>query len=191
MALKPFIGISQIWYGDVFDAAVTAASLKTWLGTATEVKNSHQDTWQYTEDDPTYTDYINELNGEIYYRDVTQKGAKTITFTMGEYTFDDKIDLQGGEKVDTDAGWSASDTPGIVNKGIVGQTKTGNYVVFTNAAVIAKGTMAEKNIGLGVTAVAMENPNDNVKSDYLFDGEKVEAAALMSAEAPVKSKPTI
>lgn len=110
---------------------------------------------------------------------------------MGEYTFDDKIDLQGGEKVDTDAGWSASDTPGIVNKGIVGQTKTGNYVVFTNAAVIAKGTMAEKNIGLGVTAVAMENPNDNVKSDYLFDGEKVEAAALMSAEAPVKSKPTI
>lgn len=189
--MKPFIGIKKIWYGDVFTEAVTKASLKTWLGSATQVKNSHQDTWQYTEDDPTYTDYINELSGNIYYRDVTQKGAKTITFTMGEYTFDDKIDLQGGEKVDTDAGWSASDTPGIVNKGIVGQTKTGNYVVFTNAAVIAKGTMAEKNIGLGVTAVAMENPNDNVKSDYLFDGEKVEAAALMSAEAPVKSKPTI
>lgn len=175
--MKPFIGIKKIWYGDVFTEAVTKASLKTWLESATQVKNSHQDTWQYTEDDPTYTDYINELSGNIYYRDVTQKGAKTITFTMGEYTFDDKIDLQGGEKVDTDAGWSASDTPGIMNKGIVGQTKTGNYVVFTNAAVIAKGTMAEKNIGLGVTAVAMENPNDNVKSDYLFDGEKVEAAA--------------
>lgn len=96
--MKPFIGIKKIWYGDVISEAVTKASLKTLLGSMTEVKNSHQDTWQYTEDDPTYTDYINELNGEIYYRDVTQKGAKTITFTMGEWTFDDKVALQGGER---------------------------------------------------------------------------------------------
>ena len=88
--MKPFIGIKKIWYGDVITEAVTKTTLKTWLGTATEVKNSHQDTWQYTEDDPTYTDYINELTGKIYYRDVTQNGAKTITFTMGEFTFDDK-----------------------------------------------------------------------------------------------------
>ena len=107
---------------------------------------------------------------------MTQKGAKTIAFTMGVFSFDDKVDLQGGEKVDTDAGWAASDTPGIVNKAIVGQTKTGNYIVFTNAAVIAKGNAVEKNIGLGVTAVAMENPSAGVKSDYMFDGEKVDAA---------------
>ena len=100
--MKPFIGIKKIWYGDVITSAVTKASLKTWLGTATEVENSHQDTWAYTEDDPTYTDYINELNGSIYYRDVTQKGAKTIAFTMGVFSFDDKVDLQGGEKVDTE-----------------------------------------------------------------------------------------
>ena len=163
--MKPFIGIKKIWYGDVITSAVTKTSLKTWLGTATEVENSHQNTWLYTEDD-----------GDIYYRDVTQKGAKTITFTMGVFSFDDKVDLQGGEKVDTDAGWAASDTPGIVNKAIVGQTKTGNYIVFTNAAVIAKGNAVEKNIGLGVTAVAMENPSAGVKSDYMFDGEKVDAA---------------
>lgn len=173
--MKPFIGIKKIWYGDVISEAVTKTSLKTLLGSMTEVKNSHQDTWQYTEDDPTYTDYINELNGEIYYRDVTQKGAKTITFTMGEWTFDDKVALQGGEKVDTDAGWGDSDTPGIINQGIVAQTKTGNYIVFTNAAVIAKGAQAEKNIGLGVTAVAMSNTNAGVKSDYLFDGTKIDA----------------
>ena len=174
--MKPFIGIKKIWYGDVITATVTKTSLKAWLGTATEVENSHQDTWAYTEDDPTYTDYINELNGSIYYRDVTQKGAKTIAFTMGVFSFDDKVELEGGEKIDTDAGWSSSDTPGIVNKAIIGQTKTGNYIVFTNAAVIAKGNAVEKNIGLGVTAVAMENPNTGVKSDYLFDGEKVDAA---------------
>ena len=174
--MKPFIGIQAIWYGDVITSAVTATSLKTWLGSAEKVLYSHQDTWTYTEDDPSYTDYINELNGEIYFRDVTTKGAKTISFTMGEWTFDDKVALQGGAKVGTDDGWEASDTPGIVNKAVVGKTKTGNYLVFTNAAVIGKGNQVEKNIGLGVTAVAMSNPNTGVKSDYMFDGSKVDAA---------------
>ena len=76
--MKPFIGIKKIWYGAVITAAETPASLKTWLGTATEVKNSHQDTWGYTEDDPTTTDYINELTGKVYYKDVTAKGARTM-----------------------------------------------------------------------------------------------------------------
>ena len=97
--MKPFIGIKKIWYGAVITAAVTPASLKTWLGTATEVKNSHQDTWGYTEDDPTTTDYINELTGKVYYKDVTAKGARTMAFTMGEYSFEDKKELQGGELV--------------------------------------------------------------------------------------------
>lgn len=176
MPLKPFIGIKKIWYGEVFTAAVTAATLKTWLESATEVKNSHQDTWSYTEDDPTYTDYINELTGGIYYRDVTAKGAKTIAFTMGEYELEDLVALRGGMKVGTDEGWGAPDQPTIMNMGVVGQTKTGNYIVFSNAAVIGKGDQQEKNIGLGVAAVAMDNPNEGVKSDYLFDGSKVEAA---------------
>ena len=62
--MKPFIGIKQLWYGDVITAAVTATTLKTWLTSATEVKNSHQDTFQYTQDDPSVTDYINELTGK-------------------------------------------------------------------------------------------------------------------------------
>lgn len=79
-------------------------------------------------------------------------------------------------KVGTDEGWGSPDSPTIMNMGIVGQTKTGNYIVFSNAAVIGKGNQAEKNIGLGVSAVAMDNPNEGVKADYLFDGTKVEAA---------------
>lgn len=175
MASKLFIGIKQIWYGDVFAQAVTASTLKTWLGTATEVKNSHQDTWQYTEDDPAYTDYKNELSGGIYYRDLTEKGAKTITFTMGEYELDDLVALRGGEKVGTGDGWASPAEPVINNMGLVGKTKTGNYIVFSNASIIGKGNAVEKNIGLGVTAVAMDNPNQGVKSDYLFYGEKVDA----------------
>lgn len=36
--MKPFIGIKKIWYGDVISEAVTKTSLKTLLGSMTEVK---------------------------------------------------------------------------------------------------------------------------------------------------------
>lgn len=176
--MKPFIGIKKIWYGAVISAAVTPTTLKTWLAAATEVKNSHQDTWGYTEDDPTITDYINELTGQTYFRDVTAKGAKTIAFTMGEYSFEDKKELQGGDLVkdgENVVGWKAPEIAEIINKAIVGQTKTGNYVVFTNAAVVGKGNFVDKNIGLGVSAVAMANPGEGVTDEYWLDGEKVDA----------------
>lgn len=171
--MKPFIGIKRIWYGDIIAEALTKENLPTKIGEMTEIKNSHQDTWGYTQDDPEYTDYTNELTGEIYFRDLTKKGAHTITFTMGEWTFDDKVALEGGEKVDTDAGWAESETIEPVYKAIVAQTKTGNFIVFTNAGVIAKNNTVEKNIGLGVTAVAMSNSTAGVKSVYMFDGSKV------------------
>ena len=175
--MKPFIGIKKILYGPVITATVTPTTLKTWLAAATEVKNSHQDTWGYTEDDPTTTDYVNELTGKVYYKDVTAKGAKTIAFTMGEYAFEDKKELQGGELVkdeQTVVGWKEPEVAEIINKAVVGMTKTGNYIVFTNAAVIGKGNFVEKNIGLGVSAVAMENSTVGVAGEYWFDGEKVD-----------------
>lgn len=176
--MKPYIGIKQIWYGEVISTDLTATTLKTWLSTATEVKNSHQDTWGYTQDDPTVTDYINELTGKTYYRDVTNEGAKTIAFTMGEYAYEDKAELQGGTviKSGSDAiGWKAPEQPELVYKAVVAKTKTGNYVAFTNAGVVGKSNMAEKNIGLGVSAVAMDNPNDGVMDEYWFDGSAVDA----------------
>lgn len=176
--MKPFIGIKQIWYGKSIEAAVTPQSLKTWLGTAKEVKNSHQDTWGYTQDDPSVQDYVNELTGKTYYRDVTDGGTKTITFTMGEYAFEDKVALQGGKVVEsgeTAVGWESPKTPGLIYMAVVGKTKTGNYVVFTNAGIVGKSNMVEKNIGLGVTAVAMENNTEGVSDEYWFDGEAVDS----------------
>lgn len=177
--MKPFIGIKQIWYGDAIATPLTTATLKTWLASATEVKNSHQDTFQYTQDDPSITDYINELTGKPYFREITDEGAKTIAFTIGEYDFATKAELQGGSVVkdgDNIVGWEAPDTPELLYKAIVGKTKTGNYVAFTNAGVVGKTNMAEKNMGLGVTAVAMDNPNEGVKDEYWFDGESVDKA---------------
>lgn len=181
--MKPFIGIKQIWYGPVITEALTAAKLKTWLATATEVKNSHQDTWGYTQDDPTITDYINELTGKPYYRDMTDEGAKTIAFTMGAYSFKDKVELQGGEVIresEREVGWEASKTPELVYKAVVGRMKTGNYVVFTNAGIVGKSNMVEKNIGLGVSAVAMDNEAEGVADEYWFDGDAVDSASEAS-----------
>lgn len=173
--MKPFIGIKKIWYGDPIAEALTAEKLKTWLGTAKEVINSHQDTWSYTQDDPSVTDYINELTGKPYYRDITSAGNKTIAFTMGVYSFEDRVALIGGKLVGEGEGWEAPDTPELIYKAVVGQTKTGNYIVFTNAGIVGKTNAVEKNLGLGVTAVAMDNETEGVADEYMFDGEKVDA----------------
>ena len=174
--LKPFIGIKKMWYGDVITEAVTIEKLKTWIGEATEVKNSHDGTFQYSQDDPSITDYINELTGKPYYRDVTNEGNKTIAFTIGEYEFEDKVALQGGELIKEATnvvGWEAPKTPELIYKGVVAQTKTGNFVVFSNAGIVGKTNMQEKNMGLGLTAVAMDNPNEGVADEYWFNGDGV------------------
>lgn len=172
--MKPFIGIKKIWYADPITEEMTAAKLKTWLGTAKEVNNSHQDSWSYTQDDPSVTDYINELSGKPYYRDMTSAGNKTIAFTMGVYEFEDRVELQGGKIIGENEGWASPTSPALVYKSIVGQTKTGNYIVFTNAGIVAKTNTVEKNLGFGITAVAMDNATAGVADEYLFDGAAVD-----------------
>lgn len=170
-----FIGIQQIWYGDSIAQEITKENFKQWLQSATEVKNSHQDTWGYSQDDPTVTEYVNELTGKPYHRDVTQGGAKTINFTLGEYAVADKVALQGGTALGSSLGWKAPNVPAEINKAIVAKTKTGNYIVFTNASIVAKGNFVEKNIGLGVTAVAMESGVAGVADEYMLDGSVIDA----------------
>lgn len=173
--MPKFIGIKQLWYGPVMTTApANAAALKTLAegNTFKEVKNVHQDTWGYNQDDPSVDDYINELSGNPYYRDMTDAGRKTINFTMGEYEFQTKADLQGGTVItgtgDTAIGWAAPETPEIIEKAIIAKTKTGGWVCFTNASIIGKGDQQQKAIGLGVTAVAQDNTNVGVSDEYFF-----------------------
>lgn len=154
--MKPFIGLKKIWYGaPLAEAPASLADVEALVKDMTPVENVHEGTWSYTQDDPSVTDYINMITGQPYYRDVANGGNKTIAFTMGQYEFDDLVALQGGEKVGTD-GWAAG-APALVYQAVIAQTKTGNYIVFTNAGIIAKTNAAEQNLGLGVTAVAMDN----------------------------------
>lgn len=175
---KKFIGIKRIWYANpiasIAGASLAGSEIKALLAkeTTKEVKNSHQDTWGYTEDDPSVTNYINELTGQIYYKDITQAGAVSIAFTLGEYEYTDKAALQGGTATAT--GWDRGDVKNI-NKCIIAQTKTGNYIVFPNASIVGKGNFVEKNIGLGVTAVAMETGVANLAAEVWRDQAEVEA----------------
>lgn len=188
MAKKQFIGIKRIWYADVINTAVTAAAIKALIaegGGAKEVLNSHQDTWGYEETDPEKTEYINELTGQAYYVDITKGAIPTVNFTMGEYSYMEKADLQGGEAVtatgtkatsEADAvGWKRSAELKQIQKAIIFQTKTGNYGVLTKANIVGKGNFVEKNIGLGVSAMALEN--GTIGSEFWFDREAVEGAA--------------
>lgn len=175
--LKPFIGIKRVWYADVIskvtapETGYSANELQTLLGTATEIKNVHQDTWSYEESDASVTDYVNELTGQPYYRDVTQASVPTINFTIGEYDFETKAALQGGKK-GTDT-WQRQGMNTIIEKCIVAMTKTGNFIVFPKANITGKGTMAEKNIGLGVSAVPLETGVNGLASEVWVDGSKV------------------
>lgn len=154
--MKPFIGLKKIWYGaPLTEAPTSLADVEALVEDMTPVENVHEGTWSYTQDDPSVTDYINMITGQPYYRDVANGGNKTIAFTMGQYEFDDLVALQGGEKIGTD-GWAAG-APQLYYKAVIAQTKTGNYIVFSNAGIIAKTNAAEQNLGLGVTAVAMDN----------------------------------
>lgn len=177
--MKPFIGLKRIWYGNPIEAKPTGASLKTWMASAKEIKNVHQGTWGYTQDDPEITDYINELTGKPYFRDVTSNGTKTINFTLGEYDFETRKDLQGGSV--TDGIWAAPVQVDPIYKAVLAQTKTGNYVLFPYAAIVAKVDTQDKNLGLGITAVAMDDTSHaDVTEEYWVDGAT--ATGLQSLE---------
>ncbi len=178
---KPFIGLKRVWYGDVVttvtspDTGYSAAELKTLISSLTEITNVHQDTWGYDESDPSVTDYINELTGQPYYRDVTQAAIPTINFTLGQYSFEDKAALQGGKVVGD--GWERQDMANLIEKCIVAQTKTGNFIFVPRANIIGKGSFVEKNIGLGVSAVPLETGVKGLASEKWFKEEDVDLDA--------------
>lgn len=194
---KPYIGIKNIWYGPVLEEIPTKEKLKKLigkLGTFNRVKNSHDGTWGYEQDDPETTDYINELTGLTYFTDKTSDGNHTINFTMGVYDYAQKADLQGGLEVkeagattgesDFD-GWKSASANDLVNKCVIAQTKTGHLIIFTNALIIAKVDTQEKNLGLGVKATAQENEASGVAAEYWVDAKS--AGTILSGIDPLNA----
>lgn len=175
--VKPFIGIKRVWYTDVIgtvtapDQGYSATELQALVKKAKEITNVHQDTWGYDESDASVTDYINELTGQPYFRDVTQASIPTVNFTIGEYDFETKASLQGGKGDENK--WERTDMTRLIEKCIIAMTKTGNFIVFPRANITGKGSMVEKNIGIGIAAVPLETGVNGLASEIWFDGSKV------------------
>ena len=162
--MNTFIGLKKLWYGDVLSAAPTYSGMDTLVAGMTEVKNVHQDTWGYEEADPETTEYMNEL---------TKQGIPTISFTLGEYEFQQKADLQGGSVITegtgssaTVVGWHKPTELNIIYKAVVALSKTDTYIIFPKAQITGKGDVQEKNIGLGVSAMCVETGIDGVAPEY-------------------------
>lgn len=168
--MKPFIGLKQIWYGAPLTTAPSdGAAVTTLVSGFTEIKNVHEGTWTYTQDDPTVTEYINELTGASYYRDAETAGQKNINFSLGSYDYADKAALGGGTVIAGGKGWAPSSEFAEIRKCVVALTKTDQYIVFSDAIIVAKVDPQQKNLALGITATALEATTEGVAAEYWFD----------------------
>lgn len=147
--------------------AEVAAILKN--AATKKVKNVHGDTYQYEEAEASVTRYKNALTGE-YYRETSEPGEVKINFTIGEYDYETKADLQGGTA--TDKSWERGKHRPI-HKCIIGKSKDGVYVVFPKAAINARGSNTDKAIGLAVTATPLTTGVEGLASEKWFDESEV------------------
>lgn len=172
--MKTVVDLKQLFYGDAWTAGpLTGAAIKAFLDNANtkEVKNVHATTWTYEEEEPSTTDYINQLNGQTYYRD-NQPGATNISFTIGQYEYETKADLQGGTATPTS--WVRPTNQGIVYKGFVAVTKDDTYIAIPKGQVTARGGMVEdKLIGLPVVVTPVETGIEGLASEGWFDASEV------------------
>ena len=64
------IKIKDLRYAEVLSAAPTLTNVVTSFKAATKIDNSHQETFTYEEDEPTVTQYKNELTNQLHHRAV-------------------------------------------------------------------------------------------------------------------------
>ncbi|MDR2138549.1 MAG: hypothetical protein LBP50_03245 [Tannerella sp.] len=182
MALKTIVDIAKIMYGDVITsvtapaAGLTGAEVAALIALAStkNVVNVHGDTWSYEEEEGSTTPFRNQLSGATYYNDL-QPGAVNITFTIGQYEYQTRADLQGGTA--TSASWARPAESKIIYKSIIAVTKDDTYIVIPKAQVSARGSMVEsKLIGLAVTVTPVETGVTGLAPEYFFDASEIVAA---------------
>ncbi|MDR3142699.1 MAG: hypothetical protein LBU37_13385 [Tannerellaceae bacterium] len=172
--MKTIVDIKKIFYApQMTTGTLTGSAIDVILksGTTKEIKNVHATTWTYEEAEPSVTDYLNQLNGKVYYRDSTP-GAVSVNFSIGQYDYQTKADLQGGTATAT--AWTRPETPGLVYKTLIAVTKDDTYIVFPKAIITARGGMVEsKLIALLLSAVAMDTGVDGLASEGWFDASEI------------------
>lgn len=157
MAKNTVVDIQTIWYGDlIITSPLKGPDVKAFTKATTtkKIDNVHATTWAYSQDEASVTDYINQLNNTVYYRD-SQPGATNVTFSIGQYDFEQKADLMGGTATATE--WEAPINQGIIYKGFVAKTKDGTYFAFPKAQISAvEGMIEDKVHGINVTVTPID-----------------------------------
>ena len=159
MAKVIAVGIKKLYYAD--PAKVTGDLTGTLLATiikdvnTKQVENIHQDTWSIEEEEPSTTEYRNQLTNGVYRQDYETKAA-----------------FMGGTGSETS--WKRARGVTRIEKCMIALTEDNQYCVFPKASVIARNTNNEGAVGIGVAAAALEPDNTAVSSEYWFDSSEVD-----------------
>lgn len=188
MAKKEISGISikALYYGIALSAVATPyvdddpttglspAELKAFLAleTTKQVKNIHEDNWNYEKTKPTKTYFKNKLTGKSYRSSTDDAGESKITFSIGKYDFDTKAALEGGGASETK--FSAAKRYDPKNMTIVGLTEDDVYIIYPKADIIAGGVTTDDAVALSVEATSLE-PDIAIESEAWIHKSAVDA----------------
>ena len=172
------VDIKRLWYADedAVSADLTGTALYALVktnGSATEIKNVHQDTWTIEEGDPTQEPYRNQLTGSTYRMGAKTMGDVTFNFTIGRYDYATKKELMGGEIINTDKGWKRARGIVEVKKCLIALTQDDQYCVLPYANVVAREANTDGAVGIAVVATMLEPLNEAVMPEYWFDASEV------------------
>lgn len=174
--------IKRFLYADTskITGDLTPSMLKTIISDpdTKEVTNMHQDTWSIDETEASVTRYNNQLTRKPY-RQTVELGEVSMNFTIGEYDFETKKDLMGGEVVkngEKAIGWKRSREYEEIHKILMALTGDGYWCVFPKGSVVTREAGTDGAIGLAVVGTAMEPENPDVDIEYWYDAAEVQAA---------------
>lgn len=178
------IDILRLWHADpsTISADLTPSALATLLkgDTVTEVKNVHQDTWNIEEGEASQDSYKNQLTGSVYRMGAKTMGDITMSFTIGQYDFETKQELLGGDLVKSGeevVGWKRARGIVEIKKAVIALTEDGVYLVAPYCNISAREQNQDGAIGIGVTATVLEPLTEDVRSEYWFLEDAVKTSA--------------
>lgn len=187
MAETSAIGVKAIFYGPALtavavpyingdpDTGLSPAELKTFLAAATtkQVKNVHEDNWNYEKTKASKTYYKNKLNKKAYRGSVDDPGESKITFSIGKYDFETKAAFEGGGASATK--YSAPSQYEMKELTLVALTEDNVYIVYPKADIVAGGVTTDDAVAISVEATALD-PDIAIESETWMYKSAVDSA---------------
>lgn len=149
------VGLKKVSYAVVAEEGVPP--------TFTDIDVIHNDTFEYSNTEATYEDYINMLTKKRYYRRKTEDSESTVTFSIGAYDFDLKKVFMGGTATATK--WTPATDGGEINLAIRVVTEDDVQITFPYSSISASHTRNQSALGLTITASPIEHPDGVTPSE--------------------------